>query len=139
MHNDFHSDKGRVERARRAESENEVRPMADREVPLHPRKGMAPVIHEWLDGEVPEAAVRQAVGERELKFWRALDTDLQAKRQVRAPMSLEQAIMKALPQNTPAIITPWHLRPIEVPPVVAIGGAATLLVLGLTVGMLVAK
>jgi len=139
MHNDFHSDKGRVERARRAESEDEVRPMADREVPLHPRKGMAPVIHEWLDGEAPEAAVRQAVGERELKFWRALDTDLQTKRQVRAPMSLEQAIMKALPQNTPAIITPWHIRPIQVTPVVAIAGAATLLVLGLTVGMLVAK
>lgn len=139
MHNDFHSEKGRAERARRAENENEARPLSDREVPLHPRKGMAPVIHEWLDGEVPEAAVREAVGERELKFWRALNADLQTKRQVRAPLSLEQAIMTALPQNTPAVITPWHIRPIELTPVVAIGAGATLLVLGLTIGMLVAK
>ena len=139
MHNDFNSDKGRENRGRRADQSENARPLADREVPLPSRKEATSVMHDWLDGEVPEAAVRAVGGEREVRFWNALGVELEVRRQVRAPMGLEQRVMAALPQNTPSVITPWYVRPIEVTPAVAAGFGATLLALGLAIGVALSR
>ena len=139
MHNDFNSDKSREDRGRRADNGEGARPLADREVPLPSRKEATSVMHQWLDGEVPEAAVRAAGGDRELRFWSALGGELEMRRQVTAPVGLADRIMAALPQNTPSVITPWYVRPVEVTPVMAAGIGATLLALGLAIGAAVAK
>ena len=46
----------------RKSKEQEVRSVVDREVPLgsHEDRVLAPAVHSWLDGELPEAAVRDA-------------------------------------------------------------------------------
>ena len=139
MHNDFNSEKSREENRRGAESVEGSRPMSDREVPLPSRKEATSVMHQWLDGEIPEAAVRAVGGEREVRLWNALGTELEVRRQIAAPVGLADRIMAALPQNTPTVITPWYSRPLEVTPAVAAGMGATLLAFGLALGVLLAS
>ena len=140
LNNDFRSDNSHEERGRRAPQNEGARPLADREVPLNrTEKNAMTVMHQWLDGETPEAAVRAVGGEREITFWKALEADLETRRQARAPLDLEQRIMAALPQNTPSLITPWHSRPMEITPVVMLGAAATLVAVGLLLGVAMAR
>jgi len=119
---------------RRSEKE---RPLADREVPLgqqeHDARVLAPAVHAWLDGELPEASVRKGETARDVEFWKQINVEVDRRRRTRTPAYLEAQIMEALPQTVPALITPWYRREFVVTPFAAVGTAATLVVVAAAV------
>ena len=134
MFDDIRSDDGLNldgrKRDRRSETE---RPLADREVPLAPTgpgpRVLAPATHAWLDGELPEAAVRKGDTERDVEFWKQLLGAAEERRHLRTPPGLEQRIMSALPHSAPQVITPWWRREFVVTPSAAIGIAGGIIAL----------
>jgi len=119
---------------RRSEKE---RPLADREVPLGQQEQdarvLAPALHAWLDGELPEASVRKGETGRDVEFWKQINVEVDRRRRTRTPAYLEAQIMEALPQTVPALITPWYRREFVVTPFAAVGTAATLVVVAAAV------
>jgi len=113
------------------------RPLADREVPLgqqeHDARVLAPAVHAWLDGELPEASVRKGETARDVEFWKQINVEVDRRRRTRTPAYLEAQIMEALPQTVPALITPWYRREFVVTPFAAVGTAATLVVVAAAV------
>jgi hypothetical protein len=120
--------------ARRSEKE---RPLADREVPLgHQEQDvrvLAPAVHAWLDGELPEASVRKGDTARDVEFWKNINVEVERRRRTHTPTYLEAQIMDALPQTAPQLITPWWRREFVITPMAAVGGAAALVVVGAAV------
>ena len=120
--------------ARRSEKE---RPLADREVPLgHQEQDvrvLAPAVHAWLDGELPEASVRKGDTARDVEFWKNINVEVERRRRTHTPTYLEAQIMDALPQTAPQVITPWWRREFVITPMAAVGGAVALLVVGAAV------
>ena len=120
--------------ARRSEKE---RPLSDREVPLGQQEQesrvLPPVVHAWLDGELPEASVRKGETGRDVEFWKQINGEVDRRRRMRTPAYLEAQIMDALPQTAPAVITKWWQREYVVTPTAAIGTAAALVVVAATV------
>src|SRR3954471_8708137 len=108
------------------------RPVADREVPLGQQEQdarvLAPAVHAWLDGELPEASVRKGETARDVEFWKQINVEVDSRRRTRTPAYLEAQIMEALPQTAPALITPWWRREFVVSPLAAAGTAAALVV-----------
>src|SRR5215470_1532539 len=92
--------------ARRPEKE---RPLADREVPLGHQETdtriLATTIHQWLDGELPEASVRKGDTARDVEFWKNINYEVERRRRMNTPPHLPAQIMEALPQTAPAVIT----------------------------------
>lgn len=126
MRDDLHDSEGSVEGPIRPRGEAE-RPLADREVPLGRAEGGLPMaVHAWLDGELPEAAVRKGDTARDVDFWKRLNADIAVRRQLATPVGLEARIMAALPQTTPQVITPWWRREMVVTPAAALLAAAAL-------------
>jgi hypothetical protein len=119
---------GHHRQVRRTEKE---RPLADREVPLghqdHVRV-LAPAVHAWLDGELPEASVRKGDTARDVEFWKQINVDVDRRRRMHTPTYLEARIMEALPQTAPQVITPWWRREFVLTPAMALGAAAALVV-----------
>ena len=104
------------------------RPLTDREVPIKQDLGnetrvLAPAIHAWLDGELPEASVRRGETSKDVEFWRMIGAEAEKRRHARMPLSLESRIMDALPHTLPVEITPWFRREFVITPgqAVAIG------------------
>jgi len=126
---------GHRERVRR--SEKKERPLADREVPLGQQEQdarvLAPTVHAWLDGELPEASVRKGETGRDVEFWKQINVEVDRRRRMRTPVYLEAQIMEALPQTAPAVITPWWRREYVVSPLAAAGTAAALVVVAAAV------
>jgi hypothetical protein len=126
--------------ARRPERGAE-RPLADREVPLghqeQDARVLAPAVHAWLDGELPEASVRRGETARDVEFWKQINVEADRRRRVRTPVYLEAQIMEALPQTAPQVITPWWRREFVVTPSTAFGAAAALVVLAAAVTALI--
>jgi hypothetical protein len=120
--------------ARRSEKE---RPLADREVPLGQQEQdarvLAPALHAWLDGELPEASVRKGDTGRDVEFWKQINVEVDRRRRMRTPQYLEARIMEALPQTAPAVISPWWRREFVVSPLTAAGTAAALVVVAAAV------
>ena len=116
------------QRARKAK-EQEVRSLVDREVPLgqHEDRVLAPSVHSWLDGELPEAAVRKGDTARDVEFWRGVNDQMERARRMRTPQHVEAQIMAALPHHAPAVITPWWRREFVITPVAAVSLAAALI------------
>ena len=116
---------------RRSEKE---RPLADREVPIgHQEQDvrvLAPAVHAWLDGELPEASVRKGDTARDVEFWKNINVEVERRRRTHTPTYLEAQIMDALPQTAPQVITPWWRREFVITPMAAVGGAVALLVVG---------
>ena len=116
--------------ARRSDKE---RPLADREVPLGHQETdtriLSPAIHQWLDGELPEASVRKGDTARDVEFWKNITVEVERRRRVSTPPYLESQIMEALPQTAPAVITPWYKREFVITPARAVAMAAGLMVL----------
>lgn len=120
-------------RERRSERRSEIeRPLTDREVPLpQPDTGrlLSPAIHAWLDGELPEAAVRQGDMQKDVEFWKRMAQVTDARRHLATPAHVQQRIMDALPNNVPQLITPWWRREFVVTPATALGVAGALVAL----------
>ena len=114
------------------------RQVADREVPLK-RHRTPSAIHAWLDGELPETAVRRGGTVRDVEFWHRIDKEMERRRQMRTPTHVHEQIMQALPQTTPRVTTPWWRRPLSVSPVVVAGASAGLLALGVAMGATVLR
>ena len=125
MVDDLRSDGGlgnAPERARRPEkAAQDHRPLTDREVPIKQDLGnetrvLAPAIHAWLDGELPEASVRRGETSKDVEFWRMIGAEAERRRSARMPLDLESRIMEALPHTLPVEITPWFRREFVVTP-----------------------
>ena len=120
--------------ARRIEK---TRPLADREVPLghqeQDARVLAPAVHAWLDGELPEASVRKGDTARDVEFWKNVNVEVESRRRMRTPAYLEAQIMEALPQTAPQLITPWWNREFVITPMAAVGAAAALVVVAAAV------
>lgn len=140
MFDDIHSEDGLpLDGRKRAPQPDADRPVADREVPLpaSSSRTLSPAVHAWLDGELPEAALRDLENQRDIEFWKRLAAETEHRRHVSAPVALEQRIMASLPQTAPQVITPWYRREFVVTPAVAIGIAAALVLMASAVTALV--
>jgi hypothetical protein len=70
---------------RRSEKE---RPLSDREVPLGHQdqaRVLSPLVHAWLDGELPEASVRKGDTARDVEFWKELNVEVERRRRTHRP------------------------------------------------------
>ncbi|HKN64945.1 MAG TPA: hypothetical protein VJW73_01630 [Gemmatimonadaceae bacterium] len=108
------------------------RPLTDREVPLpqpDTARVLSPAIHAWLDGELPEAAVKRGDMERDVEFWKRMAQVVETRRHVTTPVHMQQRIMDALPHNVPALITPWYRREFVITPAAVLGAAGALVAL----------
>lgn len=108
---------------KRPMTDEPARPLIDREVPLGPQaeRPLAAPVHAWLDGELPEAAVRKSEATKDVEFWRGLDVEMARVRRLRTPQHVEAQIMAALPTHAPAsMITPWYRREFVVTPTTAL-------------------
>lgn len=115
--------------SRRSEQE---RPLADREVPLGQQESdarvLSPLVHAWLDGELPEAVVRKGDTARDVEFWKNINVEVETRRRMRTPVFVETKIMNALPQTAPVAISPWWRREFVIRPTYALAVAAALIV-----------
>ena len=108
------------------------RPLTDREVPLpqpDTARVLSPAIHAWLDGELPEAAVKRGDMERDVEFWKRMAQVVETRRHVTTPVDMQQRIMDALPHSVPALITPWYRREFVITPAAILGAAGALVAL----------
>ena len=129
MHDNLNSGSARDGRdgnkadAKRTGRDYEVRPVVEREVPLgqQAERSLASSVHAWLDGELPEAAVRKGQTARDVEFWRNLSGQMEITRRMRTPAHIEAQIMAALPHHAPAaVITPWYRREFVITPMAAV-------------------
>ncbi len=123
------SSEARRESARDRESAR----MSDREVPIELTR-TPDLVHAWLDGEIPESSVRGAEAVRHVEFWKRLDSDLEVRRQMHAPVDLTERIMTALPATAPRVVAPWWNRPVSMNPVALAAATAGLLAIGAAIG-----
>ena len=113
----------------RSEEQHANHPLADREVPLDRHPALSAAVHAWLDGELPEAAVRKGETAKDVEFWQMIGQETARMRSVRTPPHLEALIMEALPQTAPQLITPWYRRELVLTPTSALAAAAVLVTL----------
>jgi len=124
---------------RPARRSGKERPLVDREVPLGHQETdtrmLSSAIHQWLDGELPEASVRKGDSARDVEFWKNITVEVERRRRVSTPPYLEAQIMEALPQTAPAVITPWYKREFVITPARAVAIAVGLMVFSAAAGM----
>jgi hypothetical protein len=116
----------------------EARPLTDREVPIGRRTTPA-VVQAWLDGEVPEAAVRRGDTARDVELWKKITAEAERRRYLTTPAHVQEAIMAALPLNAPTVITPWYRREFVLTPRKALTAAGALVAAGAAVAAAVAR
>ena len=134
---------GQHESARRVrrDRDQEVRPIVEREVPLGQQSDrvLSSAVHAWLDGELPEAAVRKGETASDVEFWRQLSGQMQQRRHMVTPEHIETRIMAALPHHAPQLISPWWRREFVITPMAALAIAAALMtVAAATTALLIA-
>ena len=120
---------GKKERVskQRSDRDREVRSVVEREMPgQQSERVLATSVHAWLDGELPEAAVRKGDTARDVEFWRTLNDQMDRARRMRTPEHVEANIMAALPHHAPQLITPWFEREFVITPFTAVAVAAGL-------------
>ena len=105
------------------------RPMADREVPLDRHGALSAAVHAWLDGELPEAAVRKGETAKDVEFWQMIAAETAQMRRTRTPAHVEAMIMDALPQTAPQAVSPWYRRELVLTPGTVAVSAAVLVAL----------
>lgn len=142
MYDDLSSESGLTrEERKRPVQDAPARPLIDREVPLGPQadRPIAAPVHAWLDGELPEAAVRKSESSKDVEFWRGLDAEMARVRRLRTPQHVEAQIMAALPTHAPAAtISPWYRREFVVTPTTALlVGAALVAAASIVTALLV--
>lgn len=128
------------QRARKAKDQ-EVRSFVDREVPLGQQgdRALSPAVHAWLDGELPEAAVRKGDTARDVEFWHSVSNQMDRARRMRTPEHVEAQIMAALPHHAPQLISPWYRREFVITPFAAVMAAASITVLAVAATVAILK
>jgi hypothetical protein len=130
MLDDLNPQGGRGESQAPKRAREQRQPLTDREVPLEQARNMAP-IHAWLDGELPESAVRTAESARDVDFWRKVTEETTRRRMTKTPAYLEAQIMAALPTDRTADgVQTWWAREVTMTPATAAVAAASLLAVG---------
>jgi hypothetical protein len=110
---------------------------ADREVEIPiPRRTTPASVHAWLDGDLPEAAVRRGDTARDVEFWNRLNQDITVRRQMQTPAYVYDKIMESLPQASPSMSAPWWRKPFGMTPMMAAATGAGLLALGMALAAL---
>ena len=124
----------------RRDRDKEVRSVVEREVPLGQQSdySLSAAVHSWLDGELPEAAVRKGDTAHDVEFWRNVNSQMDRARRMRTPVHVEAQIMAALPHHAPQMITPWYQREFVIKPsaVVAIAIALITITAAATIAFL---
>lgn len=111
----------------RSDRDREVRSVVEREMPFEQsERVLAASVHAWLDGELPEAAVRKGDTARDVEFWRTLNDQMDRARHMRTPEHVEANIMAALPHHAPQVISAWYEREFVITPFTAVAVAAGL-------------
>ncbi len=122
------------------------RPLADREVPL---PGMAAAddpamvaIHQWLDGDLPEAEARR-MDTKQVDLWNRIATETDARRRMVTPAYVAANIMAALPEkqveaqrSVQTATTVSTSKGMSFGAVAVVGAA--MLVLGIVIGKMIA-
>jgi hypothetical protein len=130
MLDDLNPQGGRPESQQPKRARAESQPLTDREVPLGQSRNNA-AIHAWLDGELPESAVRTAESARDIDFWRKVTEETDRRRMTKTPAYLEAQIMAALPTDRTADgVQTWWAREVTMTPATAAVAAASLLAVG---------
>jgi len=129
---------GRSQPEPRAKKEREVHPVVEREVPFGQPldRVLANSVHAWLDGELPEAAVRTGDTARDVAFWRGFSRQMEQSRRLRTPEHVEAQIMAALPHHPPQLISPWWRREFVITPMAAVSVGVALMALAATAAVL---
>lgn len=128
-------------RPARKAKDQEVRSFVDREVPLGQQgdRVISQAVHAWLDGELPEAAVRKGDTARDVEFWRNVSDQMDRARRMRTPQHVEAQIMAALPHHAPQLITPWYRREFVITPFAAVTTVAAITVLAVAATIALVK
>ena len=113
-----------------------ARPVADREVPIEGHAAAS--INAWLDGDVPESAVRRGDTARDVEFWLRIEKEVEVRREMKTPVHVYQQIMESLPTATPRT-TPWYERSLTMTPMVAVTAAAAAVAVGVVIGIALMK
>ena len=131
MLDDLNPQGGRPQGQESKRARAERQPLTDREVPLGQGRNTA-ALHAWLDGELPESAVRTAESARDIDFWRKVTEETDRRRTMKTPAYLEAQIMAALPtqQMTADGVQTRSAREVTMTPATAAVAAASLLAIG---------
>jgi hypothetical protein len=110
--------------------------LADREVPL-PNNTAVMLMHQWLDGDAPVAAVLATAGGNEsVDLWTKINDEAELLRSRTTPLYVHKRIMESLPDDIYRLHEPWYRRPVTLNPTTMIVGAAALLGFGALVAKL---
>ena len=110
---------------------------ADREVEIPiPRRTTPASVHAWLDGDLPEAAVRRGDTARDVEFWNRLNQDITVRRNMQTPAYVYDKIMQSLPEASPSVTTRGWRKPFGLSPMVIAMIGAGIFALGLAIGVL---
>ena len=52
---------------------------------------LAPAVHAWLDGELPEASVRKGDTGRDVEFWKQINVEVDRRRRMHTPAYVRSA------------------------------------------------
>lgn len=103
----------------------DTHPLADREVPV-PTGGTA-LLHQWLDGEVPRAAVTGTGDSESVELWTRINDEAEVLRKRTTPLYVQRRIMDALPSDMYSEPRPWWRRSLSVSaPALVVGAAAAI-------------
>ncbi|MGH7664540.1 MAG: hypothetical protein ACRENI_09640 [Gemmatimonadaceae bacterium] len=139
MHNDFDVQGGSTDGdSYRSRKTSDAQPMADREVPIGGKRNID-LINAWLDGDLPEAAVRRGDMAKDVELWRQITAETDRRRHLRTPAHVQARIMEALPQSVPQVISPWYAREFVVSPIVAVAAVTGLVAVTAAVTALVLR
>lgn len=112
-------------------------PPTEREVEVPIARRTTPAsVHAWLDGDLPETAVRFGDTARDVEFWNRLNRDINVRRQMQTPAHVFDRIMESLPEAAPSHATPWWRKPFGLSPVMVAAIGAGMLALGIAIGVL---
>lgn len=111
--------------------------ITDREVPLN-HDEMSPTVHAWLDGEVPESALRASDTARDVDFWKKLNVEVDRRREMRTPPYVYEQIMSSLPERSPATASGWR-KAMRVTPMQAMSVGAAVLAAGVAISLIVLR
>ena len=129
----FPDDRSDLNGGKSRERESDVAPVSDREVPLNRHRTPA-LVHEWLDGALPESEVRRGDMVKDVDFWKKINEQAAERRRMQTPAYVETRIMAAITADVETVTTPWLRKPVQVSTVVIIAGAVALIAAGAVIG-----